>query len=82
MSMRQDSITVIQKSNTKSDDKHKKSTNSIYEHLRYNQWHKINWEKITFLDKERNWKKTKIKEAVYIHALNPTVKMNSSRKGF
>ena len=35
-----------------SDVKNKKTTNGISEHLRHNQEHKINWEKITFLDKD------------------------------
>ena len=70
-----------------SDVKNKKTTNGISEHLRNNQEHKINWEKITFLDKEDNWKGRKIKEALYINTLNPSVTMHPSRvmnleKGF
>ena len=31
----------------------------------------INWEKVRFLDKEKNWKGRKIKEAIYINAVVP-----------
>ena len=70
-----------------SDVKNKKTANSFSERLRHNQEHKINWEKITFLDKEDNWKGRKIKEALYINAVNPSVTMDPSRvmnleKGF
>ena len=70
-----------------SDVKNQKTTSGVSEHWRNNQEKKINWEKITFLDKKDNWKGRKIKEALYINALNPSVTMVPSRvmnmeKGF
>ena len=69
------------------DVRNKKTTNGISEHLKHNQNYKINWEKIIFLDKEDHWKGRKLKEALYINALNPSVMMNPSKtmnleKGF
>ena len=42
---------------------------------------------MVFLDYEKNWKRRKIKEAVYINAINPTNEMDRKRilnleKGF
>ena len=67
--------------------KNKKPTNGIYDHLKNNKGHKINWEKVNFLDKEDNWKGRKIKEAIYINSLNPTARIDPSKlmnleKGF
>ena len=45
------------------DVRNKKTTNGISEHLKHNQDHEINWEKIIFLDKEDHWKGRKLKEA-------------------
>ena len=39
----------------------------------------INWEKVRFLDKEKNWKGQKIKEAIYINAVVPTSLMNERK---
>ena len=39
----------------------------------------INWEKVRFLDKEKNWKGRKIKEAIYINAVVPTSLMNEGK---
>ena len=69
------------------DVRNKKTTNGISEHLKRNQDHKINWEKIIFLDKEDHWKRRKLKEALYINALNPCTTTNPSKimnleKGF
>ena len=69
------------------DVKPKKPTNGIYDHLKNNKGHKINWEKVRFLDKEDNWKGQKIKEAIYINSLNPTARIDPSKlmnleKGF
>ena len=44
-----------------------------------NEGHKINWEKICFLDKEKNWKGRKIKEAIYINAIVPTTMMDKEK---
>ena len=55
--------------------------------MKHNQDHEINWEKIIFLDKEDHWKGRKLKEALYINALNPSTTTNASKimnleKGF
>ena len=63
----------------KGDVKNKKATNGIYEHLKNNEGHKVNWEKVKFLDKEVNWKGRKIKESIYINSLNPTTKIDPSK---
>jgi len=70
-----------------SDVKNKKTTNGISKHLWNNHEDKLNWEKITFLDTEDNWKGSNMNEALYINALNPTVTMDQRRvmnleKGF
>ena len=67
--------------------KNKKTTNGISEHLRHNLDHEINWGKIIFLDKDNHWKGRKLKETMYINALNPSVTTNPSKimnleKGF
>ena len=38
------------------DVKNRKTTNGLYDHLKNNKEHKVNWEKVTYLDKEVNWK--------------------------
>ena len=55
--------------------------------MKNNQGHEKNWGKICFLDKEKNWKGRKIKEAIYIIAIVPTIvmdkeKLMNSEKGF
>jgi hypothetical protein len=59
----------------------------IYDHLKNNEGHKVNWDKVNFLDKEINWKGRKIKESIYINSLNSTMKIDPSKlmnleKGF
>ena len=49
----------------------KKTTNGIFQHLKANKKHKIDWESIYFIDSEKHWLKRKIKESLYINALNP-----------
>ena len=49
------------------DIRQKKLSNGFYDHLERNEGHVINWEKVRFLDKEKNWKGRKIKEAIYIY---------------
>jgi hypothetical protein len=53
------------------DIKNKKATNGIFQHLKANKKHKIDWESINFIDSEKHWLKRKIKESLYINALNP-----------
>ena len=61
------------------DVRNKKSTSGIYDHLRNNEGHSVNWAKLKYLDKENNWKGRKIKEAIYINALNPSSKMDPKK---
>ena len=42
------------------DIRQKKLPNGFYDHLERNEGHVINWEKVCFLDKEKNWKGRKI----------------------
>jgi hypothetical protein len=58
------------------DVKNRKKTNGFYCHIRENKGHKINWDKALYLDYEKNWKRRKIKEAIYINAINPTTTMS------
>ena len=48
----------------KRDINQRKTSNALYDHMMKNEGHKINWEKVCFLDKEKNWKGRKIKEAI------------------
>ena len=57
------------------DVTNRKSTNAFYSHLRRNKEHRIDWEGCVYLDREKNWRRRKIKEAVYINAINPTESM-------
>ena len=52
-------------------------TNGIYEHLRQNPGHTINWDDQKVLLRENNWKLRKLKESILIEAWNPTKKMRS-----
>ena len=61
------------------DIRQKKLSNGFYDHLERNEGHEINWEKVRFLDKEKNWKGRKIKEAIYINAVVPTSLMNERK---
>ena len=54
------------------DVTHKKSSNGIYDHVKNNEGHQIDWGKVCFLDNEKNWRGRKIKEAIYINAVVPT----------
>ena len=49
-----------------------KTTNGFCNHVEENKGHKIEWEKVIFLDHEKHRKRRKIKEAIYINAINPT----------
>lgn len=49
----------------------KRTTNGIYDHLKTNKGHKIAWDKAVFLDHESRSLPRKIKESIYINAVNP-----------
>ena len=63
------------KSQHQREVKIKKTTNAFYSHIQGNKGHRIEWEDCVYLDREKNWRRRKIKEAVYINALNPTESM-------
>ena len=44
--------------------------NSFYDYLRKNPSHEIDWEKVSYLDKERNYDRRMIKESLYIRAFD------------
>ena len=60
------------RSQHKRDIAKRKTTNGFCSHVEENRGHKIEWEKVIFLDHEKHWKRRKIKEAIYINAINPT----------
>ena len=59
------------RSQHKSDVRRRVKTNGIYQHLKANRRHKIDWEDASFLDKEEHWHTRKLKESLYINAMNP-----------
>ena len=69
--VRQDSISVTGKASIR-DVKAGKTTNGFFCHVKENAGHKIDWESAVFVDYEKNWIRRKIKEAIYINAINPT----------
>ena len=56
------------------DIRKKKATNGIFKHLEENLDRIISWENIAFLDQESNWSRRKIKESIYINAVDPAQK--------
>jgi len=64
----------------KNDVRNGKETNAIFMHLQGNNNHSIEWE-ASYLDREEDWKKRKIKEALYINSMDPKKLMNLE-KGF
>ena len=41
--------------------------------------HSTEWEYCVYLDSEKNWRRSKIKEGIYINAFNPTESMVRQR---
>ena len=65
----------------------KKTTSGIFDHLKNNEDHSINWAQLKFLHRENNWKVIKIKEVNYMNELNPSNTMDPKKvmileKGF
>ena len=56
--------------------KAKDVNNSFYDHLHKNPSHEIDWEKVSYLDKERNYDRRMIKESLYIRAFDEGNLMN------
>ena len=63
------------------DIKNGKETNAIFMHLQQHNSHSIKWQEVSYLEREEDWKKRKIKEALYINAMIPKELMNLE-KGF
>ena len=51
----------------------------MYTHMKNNKGHNVDWEKKEVLDRERDFEKRKIKEALYINALDDGRLMNSDK---
>ena len=67
--------------------RNEKLTSGIYDHLKNNKGHSLNWARLKYLDKENSWESRTIKEAIFINALNPANKMEPKKvmnleKGF
>ena len=58
----------------KRDVKNKVSTNGISNHLKHNKKHQIDWDGAVFIDWESHFMRRKIKESIYIHALDASEK--------
>ena len=54
----------------------KKGTNSLFDHLKQYKDHQIDWGKTVILDKERDYFKRIVKEALYINAFKDENLMN------
>ena len=50
--------------------KNKTATNGIYNHLKQNRKHKIAWDDAVYIDWEPHYMRRKIKESIYINALD------------
>ena len=69
----------------KKDIEHKNTNNGIYCHLKKNKKHKIAWEQAIFVDRDSHYMRRKIKESIYINALDPSekpTKIMNLEKGF
>jgi len=56
------------------DVKNKTATNGIYNHLKQNRKHKIAWDDAVYIDREPHYMRRKIKESIYINALDASEK--------
>jgi len=52
------------------------ANNSFYDHLKRNPTHEINWDDVSYLDKDNNTGRRLIKEALYINAFDEGNLMN------
>ena len=50
----------------------KKGTNGIFQHIKKNKRHNIEWDKVCIIDREKHWESRKIKAAVFINATDPS----------
>ena len=55
----------------KGDIRNKKASTDFYSHLKKNKGHSVDWEGAVFLDEEKHWRRSKIKEALFINSQNP-----------
>ena len=54
----------------------KNQKNGIFMHIKKNRGHKIDWNEPRYLDREPNWFRRKIKESIYINAMDPDDKLD------
>ena len=52
------------------------TNNTFYDDLKRNPNHKINWDDVSYLDKDNNTRRRLIKEALYINAFDEGHLMN------
>ena len=69
-------IILVTENPNQRDIKSGKTTNACFKHIKKKSGTKIELDKVVLLDYEKNWKRRKIKEAVYINAINPTNEMD------
>ena len=63
-----------------SDIKTKKTRCALYTHIEENKGHTIDWERKTILDKDKDFEKRKLKEALYICAFDKDSLMNPDKR--
>ena len=63
----------------RSDIRTGKTRCALYTHMKNNKGHNVDWEKKEVLDRERDFEKRKIKEALYINALDDGTLMNPDK---
>ena len=56
------------------DVQNKIAINGIYNHLKHNRKHKIAWDDAVYIDREPHYMRRKIKESIYINALDASEK--------
>lgn len=70
----------VRRGQHKRDVVKKAMTNGIFCHIMKNRTHKIDWDTVIFWDKEKHWARRKIKESLFINAMerpkDPKLLMN------
>ena len=60
----------------KSDVHDKKATNGLFQHTKLFKQHKIKWNEVCVIEKEIHWQSRRLKEALFINAIDPSGKNN------
>jgi hypothetical protein len=66
---------ATRRSQHQADVRNKNPKNGIYQHLKAHREHQIDWDKVSYLDNEGNWRARKISESFFINAIDPTNKL-------